>query len=135
MSLLYSVLYLSIGVTLARLALLAGRQPRQHWWTAEGFTTFVVIVIVGLLSFGVAFLADTVFGWERQVIGLFELAAAMGIMMSAAILWVVMDKLLAAPSQGNVVSLPEQPGPAAPDDGHPAPHADAAAAGPHRRAA
>ncbi len=132
MSLLYSVLYLSIGVTLARLAFLGSRLPRRHWWTAEGFTVFVVVVIVGLLTFGVAFLADTVFGWERQVIGLSELVSVAGILMTATVLWVVMGNLLSTPPRDNVVSLPEQPGPGAPDNDHPAPQA---AAGPHRRAA
>lgn len=74
----------------------AGCLPRRYWWSAEGFSTFIVIVAVGLLTFGVAFLADTVFGWERQVIGLFELVAVIGIVMSAAVLWVVMSNLLSA---------------------------------------
>lgn len=116
MSLFYSVVFLSIGMTLARLIFAGVRQPKRPWWARESLATSVLIVVTGMLAFGVAFLAEAAFSWEDQVIGMAEIVAILGTIMAAVVLWVLMGSLLPVSTKAPVVSLP-QTGPEAPDHG------------------
>lgn len=106
MSLFYAVVFFSVSAILGRAAYVGSRLPRRPWWARESLITSLLIIIVGMLAFGIAHLSSALLAWESQDVGIAEVAGMAGIAMAAAVIWVLAGRMLPVPTDGTVVPLP-----------------------------
>lgn len=118
MSLLYAVALLSVSMISGRVLYIGNRRVNAPWWAKEGITTFLILVIVGVMALGLGFLLETILTWKEQVITVTQVVIMAGIIAAAAALWMLLGRAVPARTGDNVVPTPEAgSGPRAPDHG------------------